>query len=93
MEAKKYYTPAVKKAILAYRAKHLDEYNEYQREHYAKMKEDEEWRKTFNDKCREANQRYRDNKRKSLGDAVKGRGRPRKQPTTHLEQVEVKIDC
>jgi hypothetical protein len=56
------------------------------------MKEDEEWRKTFNDKCREANQRYRDNKRKSLGDAVKGRGRPRKIETTHLEQNEVLIE-
>jgi hypothetical protein len=88
MEAKKYYTPAVKKAILVYRAKHQEEYNEYQRDHYAKMKEDEEWRKTFNDKCREANQRHRENKRKLLGDALKGRGRPRKVANTSLEQIE-----
>jgi hypothetical protein len=88
MEAKKYYTPAVKKAILVYRAKHQEEYNEYQRDHYAKNKEDEEWRKIFNEKCREANQRHRDNKRKLLGDNVKGRGRPRKETTIILEQIE-----
>lgn len=88
MEAKKYYTPSVKKAILVYRAKHQEEYNEYQREHYAKNKEDDEWRKTFNDKCREANQRYRDNKRKLLGENRKGRGRPRKETTINLEQIE-----
>lgn len=74
------YTPAVKKAIDKYRQKNADKYNEKQREYYNEAKEDEEWKKKFNERCRINNQKYREKKREELGTQVKPRGRPRKQP-------------
>ena len=76
-EKKTTYTPAVKKAIDKYRKNNLEKFNEKQREYYNEAKQDEEWRKNFNERCRINNQKYRQKKKESLGE-VKPRGRPRK---------------
>jgi hypothetical protein len=77
-ETKTYYTPSVKNAIMKYRAKNVDKYNEFQRQYYHNKKEDDEWKARFNERCREANKRYRD---KLRGDSPpQPRGRPRKVP-------------
>ena len=72
------YTPAVKKAIDKYRQKNAAKYNELQREYYNEAKQDDEWRKKFNERCKVNNQKYRQKKKETLGDNVKPRGRPRK---------------
>lgn len=79
-ETKNYYTPAVKKAIMIYREKNIDKYNEFQRNYYHDKKTDEIWNDKFKERCRIANQKYRDKKRPVPTDnspPVK-RGRPRK---------------
>jgi hypothetical protein len=70
------YTPAVKKAIYKYRLKNIEKYNELQRNYYSEAKEDEEWRKKFNERCKENNKKYRDRKRAET--PAKPKGRPRK---------------
>jgi len=75
-ETKNYYTPAVKKAIMTYREKNIDKYNEFQRNYYHTKKVDEEWNDKFKERCRVANQKYRDKKRENSPPAQ--RGRPRK---------------
>jgi hypothetical protein len=75
-ETKSYYTPAVKKAIMTYREKNVEKYNEFQRNYYHTKKVDEEWNDRFKERCREANKRYRDKKRENSPPAQ--RGRPRK---------------
>lgn len=72
------YTPALKKAINKYRSKNPEKYNELQRQYYNKLKEDDEWKEKFNERCRINNKNYRQRKREILGDTVKPRGRPRK---------------
>ena len=72
------YTPAVKKAIDKYRQKNIEKFNEKQREYYNEYKQDEEWRKNFNERCKINNQKYRQKKKESLGENAKPRGRPRK---------------
>lgn len=72
------YTPAVKKAIDKYRKNNLEKFNEKQREYYNEAKQDEEWKKNFNERCKINNQKYRQKKKESLGDNIKPRGRPRK---------------
>lgn len=72
------YTPAVKKAIDNYRQKNIAKFNEKQREYYSEYKQDEEWRKKFNERCKINNQKYRQKKKATLGESVKPRGRPRK---------------
>lgn len=75
----KTYTPAVKKAIMKYRNKHQQEYNEFQRLYYHKLKENTDWKDQFNARCRENNKRYREKKRLEIGEEnIKPRGRPRK---------------
>lgn len=69
------YTSAVKKAIDKYRSKNVEKYNELQRQYYNEAKEDEEWKKKFNERCREANKKYRERKR--LINPPKPKGRPR----------------
>jgi ABC-type dipeptide/oligopeptide/nickel transport system ATPase component len=76
-ETKNYYTPAVKKAIMNYREKNIDKYNEFQRNYYHKKKTDEEWNDRFKERCRIANKKYRDKKRENTEQLP--RGRPRKQ--------------
>jgi len=76
-ETKNYYTPAVKKAIMNYREKNIDKYNEFQRNYYHNKKTDEEWNDRFKERCRIANKKYRDKKRENTEQLP--RGRPRKQ--------------
>jgi len=76
-EKKSTYTSAVKKAIDKYRKNNLEKFNEKQREYYNEAKQDEEWRKSFNERCRINNQKYRQKKKETLGE-IKPRGRPRK---------------
>lgn len=73
---KSYYRPSVKKAIMNYRAKNIVKYNEFQRQYYHTKKEDEEWKTNFNERCKEANRKYRERKR--LESPPLPRGRPRK---------------
>ena len=75
-ESKTYYTPAVKKAIMIYREKNKDQYNEFQRQYYHTKKNDEEWNEKFKERCRIANQKYRNKKRENSPPLP--RGRPRK---------------
>ena len=75
-QTKTYYTPAVKKAIMNYREKNVDKYNEFQRNYYHTKKSDEEWNNNFKERCRIANQKYREKKRENSPPLK--RGRPRK---------------
>jgi hypothetical protein len=75
-QPKTYYRPSVKKAIMIYRAKNIDKYNEFQRQYYHTKKGDDEWKGKFNDRCKEANRKYREKKR--LENPPLPRGRPRK---------------
>jgi hypothetical protein len=75
-ETKNYYTPAVKKAIMTYREKNVEKYNEFQRNYYHNKKTDEDWNDKFKERCRIANQKYREKKRENSPPAQ--RGRPRK---------------
>jgi hypothetical protein len=77
---KTYYTPAVKKAIIAYRGRNTDKYNEFQRNYYHSKKTDEEWNERFKERCRIANQKYREKKRENSPPAKIGR--PRKVPVS-----------
>lgn len=72
----KYYTPAVKIAIMKHRANNIEKYNEFQRNYYHQKKTDEDWNTKFKERCRIANQKYR-LKLKELS-PPKTRGRPRK---------------
>ena len=76
-QKKSSYTPAVKKAIDKYRKNNMEKFNEKQREYYNEAKQDEEWRKKFNERCRINNQKYRQRKKEKSGE-TKPRGRPRK---------------
>jgi hypothetical protein len=77
-DKKKSYTEAAKNAIYKYRSKNPEKYNEKQREYSDEAKEDEEWRKKFNERCKLNNQKYREKKKQLLGENAKPRGRPRK---------------
>ncbi len=72
----KYYNENIKKAIYKHRENNRPAYNERQRNYYAKLSEDAEWRTCFNERCREANRKYREKKR--LENPPRARGRPRK---------------
>lgn len=50
--------------------------NELQKLYYNKAKQNEEWRKKFNERCKENNRKYRERKR--LEKPPKARGRPKK---------------
>jgi len=50
--------------------------NELQKLYYNKAKQNEEWRKKFNERCKENNRKYRERKR--LENPPKARGRPKK---------------
>lgn len=79
---KNYYTDAVKRAIVTYREKHTEKYNEFQRNYYHTKKQDEEWNDKFKERCREANRRCREKKRENSPPAK--RGRPRKIVTPQI---------
>lgn len=70
------YNEESKKAIYKHRELHRDSYNARQRDYYHKKRLDHEWLFFHNQKCREANTRYRE--KKNIENPPKPRGRPRK---------------
>ena len=86
-QPKKTYTLSVKNAIYKYRSKNPEKYNEKQREYYDEAKNDEEWRKKFNERCKINNQKYREKKKQELGEQIKPRGRPRKEIKINIQNI------
>jgi len=72
----KYYGENMKKAIYKHRENNRADYNERQRKYYEAKSNDIEWREKFNERCREANRKYREKKREE--NPPRPRGRPRK---------------
>ena len=88
-KAKKYYSDAHREAQQRYREKNRDKYNQSQRELYAKLHQDEEWKVKFNERSKKNNLSYRQKKRETLlaqnpNIVLRGRGRPRKETTTPI---------
>ena len=84
------YTPAVKRAIDKYRSKNAEKYNELQRNYYNEAKEDEEWKKKFNERCKINNQKYREKKR--LEKPPNPKGRPRKPiPNISINSIALSV--
>lgn len=88
-ESSKYYTEAHKVAQQRYREKNRDDYNKSQRELYAKLHQDEEWKTKFNDRSKKNNLKYRQLKKEAIlkddpNYVFRGRGRPRKISTEVL---------
>jgi len=89
-EKKSTYTPAVKRAIDKYRSKNSEKYNELQRNYYNEAKEDEEWKKKFNERCKINNQKYREKKR--LEKPPNPKGRPRKPiPNISINSIALSV--
>ena len=85
----KYYSDAHREAQQRYREKNRDKYNQSQRELYAKLHQDDEWKIKFNERSKKNNLSYRQKKRESLlaenpNMVLRGRGRPRKETTTSI---------
>jgi hypothetical protein len=83
----KYYSEAHRQAQQKYREKNREKYNQSQRELYAKLHQDEEWKVKFNERSAKNNLSYRQKKREQLlaenpNIVFRGRGRPRKE--THI---------
>lgn len=82
IDNKKTYTEAHKISQQKYRKKYPEKYCELQRKIYEKNKNDEEWRKKFNERSRINNAKYREKKKQEKLEnpdiVVKKRGRPRK---------------
>jgi hypothetical protein len=77
------YTQAHRRAQQKYREKNRAQYNELQRNLYEKRKQDEDWKKKFNERSRENNKIYRlkkkEEKMSNPDYQPKKRGRPRKE--------------
>jgi hypothetical protein len=81
IEKKKTYTDAHRKAQQRYREKYPEKYCKLQRDLYDRKKQDEEWRKKFNERSKIHNKKYREKKNQEIvesGGTIKPRGRPRK---------------
>ena len=88
------YTQAHRKAQQKYREKFPEKYCEIQRKLYEDKKQDEEWKKKFNERSRINNKKYREKKNKEIleaGGSIKPRGRPRKIKEEKPEPIEVPI--
>jgi hypothetical protein len=75
------YTPACRKAQQKYREKFPEKYCALQRKLYQDKKNDDEWKKKFNERSKVNNAKYREKKMKEFLDAggeVKPKGRPKK---------------
>lgn len=88
-KTKKYYSDAHREAQQRYREKNRDKYNQSQRDLYAKLHQDEEWKNKFNERSKKNNLSYRQKKREQLlaenpNIVLRGRGRPRKNITTPI---------
>lgn len=90
---KTYYTPAVKRAIMKHRERNKEKYNEAQLQYYHLKKQDEEWKRKFTERCRKANEKFRQKQkeeREKLNIPPKKRGRPRK--IQEIEEIEEKME-
>lgn len=77
----KKYSQANLIAQQKYRHKYPEKYCEQQRKLYDRLKDDEEWKHKFNERCKINNKIYRDKKKAEMlgaGITQKKRGRPRK---------------
>ena len=84
------YTEAKREAQRRYRQKYPERYCDIQNKLYHTKKQDEEWKKKFNERSKINNKKYREKKKeelKLLGIEPKKRGRPRKEPILE-EKVE-----
>ena len=76
------YTEAHFRAQKKYREKFPEKYLETQKKFYERKKQDEEWKKKFNERSKTNNKIYRDKLKEELiknGGEIKKRGRPKKQ--------------
>jgi len=76
------YTEAHFRAQKKYREKFPEKYLESQKKFYERKKQDEEWKKKFNERSKTNNKIYRDKLKEELiknGGEIKKRGRPKKQ--------------
>jgi len=81
IQKKSTYTDAHRKAQQRYREKYPEKYCKLQRDLYERKKQDEEWKKKFNERSKIHNKKYRDKKNQEIieaGGQIKPRGRPRK---------------
>jgi len=91
IKKKRNYTEAHRRAQQKYREKYPDKYRELQRKVYNNLKQDEEWKKTYNEKSKVTQKKYRDKKKEdkiSKGLDVKPRGRPRKESIVKILDEE-----
>jgi hypothetical protein len=91
IKKKRNYTEAHRRAQQKYREKYPDKYRELQRKVYNNLKQDEEWKKTYNEKSKVTQKKYRDKKKEdkiSQGLDVKPRGRPRKESIVKILDEE-----
>jgi len=75
------YTQAHRRAQQKYREKFPEKYCELQRKLYNDKKDDEEWKKKFNERSKMNNKKFRDRKNQEIIDAggeIRKRGRPKK---------------
>lgn len=85
---KKTYTQAHRLAQQRYRERYPEKYCELQRKLYNNKKQDDEWKKKFNERSKINNEKWRiRNKEKQLAEGIqpKPRGRPRKVEKTNDE--------
>lgn len=88
------YTQAHRRAQQKYREKFPEKYCELQRKLYNDKKDDEEWKKKFNERSKMNNKKFRDRKNQEIidgGGEIKKRGRPKKIQVIEIEPLE-KID-
>jgi hypothetical protein len=86
MEKETSYNEVLKKAIYNYRNKNKDKYNEIQRNYYNKMKQDEEWKKKFNERCKIYNKKRRE---KIKNENSGKKGRPKKLINFKVDEVTI----
>lgn len=90
-ETKKRYTQAHRLAQQRYRQKFPEKYCEQQRKLYENKKNDEEWKKNFNERSKINNAKYREKKRlekeQDPNFEPKKRGRPRKEAIVNPENI------
>jgi len=91
------YTQAHRRAQQKYREKFPEKYCELQRKLYNDKKDDEEWKKKFNERSKMNNKKFRDRKNQEIidsGGEIKKRGRPKKIQIieiTSLDEGDIEI--
>ena len=78
---------SMRDAVKRYREKNPEKFNELQRRYYHRHKNDEEWKKNFNERCRLNNQKRRERIAAENGIEKKPRGRPRKEIKLSIQEL------